>query len=248
MSGLFLEGDLYVDRWVNGAKAGSFGPLNCTNLTVSKNSNLVDRLSRKRGTYGEALDTVAVPGPTEFGLTLDDLGENELAMALHGSAADTSQGAGSEAAAPVTAKLDKWVDLPHENYVSAGFTVQDETDTTTYVLDTDYEVNYRTGQIKALSTGSISEDEVLHLTADYNATSGFQVSAGTDSTMIITLLLDGQNKANGKDMTFKVPKGIIALNGDLQLVGGDSFAEAQFTGRAVLDPGESAPAYYDEKD
>ena len=53
-------------------------------------------------------------------------------------------------------EYDTWVQLAHTNIVNASETVTDLSGSTTYTRGTDYEMNYTAGQIKVLSTGSMS--------------------------------------------------------------------------------------------
>jgi phage tail sheath protein FI len=61
---------------------------------------------------------------------------------------------------------DDKITLAHPGLV-ADPTVQDSTDTTTYVLDTDYTVDRITGVITRLSAGSIGATDTVHVTYDY---------------------------------------------------------------------------------
>ena len=55
-----------------------------------------------------------------------------------------------------SSEYDTWVQLAHTNIVNASETVTDLSGSTTYTRGVDYEMNYTAGQIKVLSTGSMS--------------------------------------------------------------------------------------------
>ena len=63
--------------------------------------------------------------------------------------------------------------------------VQDSTQETTYVLDTDYSLNRASGLVTRISTGSIAEDEAVKVSYDYadpSAVSGTDIIGGVDGT------------------------------------------------------------------
>ena len=53
------------------------------------------------------------------------------------------------------------------NWVLTGEVVKDATDTTTYVKDTDYSIDYKTGVITRIATGTIGATDTLHITYDH---------------------------------------------------------------------------------
>lgn len=65
--------------------------------------------------------------------------------------------------------LATWYDLDHQRVQPGTVVVQDDSDTTTYVEGTDYVVDYGEGKIQALSGGSISAADVLHVDYTYDA-------------------------------------------------------------------------------
>jgi phage tail sheath protein FI len=72
----------------------------------------------------------------------------------------------SNVAAEAKALANDQITLDHPGLV-ADPTVQDDTDTTAYVLDTDYSVDRITGVITRIATGSIGATDTLHVTYDY---------------------------------------------------------------------------------
>lgn len=74
--------------------------------------------------------------------------------------------------------------------------VEDITDTTTYVLNTDYVVDADTGYITTLSTGAITDGQVLHIT--YTTTSSFEITALQAGFKDYAIKFIGVNEFNGK--------------------------------------------------
>jgi len=65
--------------------------------------------------------------------------------------------------------LDTWYDLDYKRVQPGTVVVQDDSDTTTYTEGTDYAVDYGSGRIRALTGGSISASDVLHVDYTYDA-------------------------------------------------------------------------------
>ncbi|MGH7461961.1 MAG: hypothetical protein ACREMA_13180, partial [Longimicrobiales bacterium] len=131
-----------------------------------------DNTSRGRNTYGQILETVALPKPTEFTLELSEVNRESLSTALLGTDEDVNRAGGTITDEAITAKLGGWVELSKSNFASAGFSVTNTAGTTTYVLDTDYEVNWRLGWIRAKQGGAITDNLALKVTGTYNAVTG----------------------------------------------------------------------------
>jgi len=69
----------------------------------------------------------------------------------------------------VTADLGAYVALDYKRVTPGTVVVQDVTDTTTYVEGTDYVIDYANGELMALTGGSISDSDVLHVDYTYTA-------------------------------------------------------------------------------
>ena len=157
--------------------------------------------SRMKETAGQTLDAVTrlktngITGSLDIHQWIPET----LAWALMGEAVALTAGSGAvDVGTPesVTAVLDEFVRLAHGDVSSV--VVKDDTDTTTYVAGTDYEVNAALGMIKALSTGDISDDDVLHVSYSYAAETGYQVNIGTKSLIRVAVLIDGEDEFTGE--------------------------------------------------
>lgn len=67
------------------------------------------------------------------------------------------------------AALDTWYALDYKRVQPATVTVQDDGDAITYTEGTDYVIDYANGEIRALTGGSISATDVLHVDYTYYA-------------------------------------------------------------------------------
>ena len=80
-------------------------------------------------------------------------------------------------------EYDTWVQLNHTNIVENSETVTDLTGATTYTRGTDYEMNYTAGQIKVLSTGSMSNNTNYLISYDYTTTEPSVFSAANSAAV-----------------------------------------------------------------
>jgi len=220
--GLMVAGDLRFAKIVGGVQQGYGDVINAVQLSFSKEGGeQYQKLSRKRDNYNSVEGSVSVGGYDVLTVSTDDLAKAEVIAAyLMGTVAEVSAVAGSLTAASVVAQHDLWVSVGQRDLDSATIVVQDETDVTTYVAGTDYEVDAKAGLIKALSTGSITDAETLHFTADYAAKSGYEISTETTSVEYrVAVLMDGINLANQKQVTVEVTDVPLTPSGEADLAG-----------------------------
>lgn len=102
----------------------------------------------------------------------------------------------------------------------------------TYVLDTDYEVDYNAGMIKALSTGAIAEDQTLEVDYSYNAYTGYKVLANQVTAIHAQLRLVGKNVVNNDDVEVLVHKASLIPTGGINWIT-EEYATLEFTGDII---------------
>lgn len=71
----------------------------------------------------------------------------------------------SAAAEAVVADLDDWVDLDYKRITPGTLVAKDHAETTTYTEGTDYVIDYANGKFMALTAGSITNGQDIHITA-----------------------------------------------------------------------------------
>lgn len=221
MQGLLLAGDLYIDPLdENKASTGYLDKVNCSQLTVTPQGENKSIPSTELDSYGQALDTVNVGQPTQIEIILNRYDAEVLNLALAGTRTDKSAAGDSVTSEVVVGYHDRSFVLAHNDVSSV--VVKDETDVTTYVLGTDYEItSARLGMIKVLSTGSIGDGDTLHVSYDYAAETGYEIEGGTDNEKRIALYLDGQNLVNGDYVTFLVDVASIMNSSGMDLKSAD---------------------------
>lgn len=247
--GFLGAGDLYIARYnpTLGAFDDFEGPFEATQFAIQPNSELKEMSSRGRNTYGQVIESVPLPQPADFNVTLAEVNRESLALALFGTTAALNQGAGTMTATDVVAKLGKWVQLPYQNFTTASFLVTDATAVETFVLGTDYEVNYRLGMIRALASGNITEGETLKVSGPYNAISGSTISGATQSQVRAKFKLDGVNFADQLPVIVDVWEAVMTPDSAFDFLQ-DEFAEITLTGRLKTPTGKTEPFKVDLRD
>jgi hypothetical protein len=113
----------------------------------------------------------------------------------------------------------------------------DESDTTTYVEGTDYVLDGPGGMLGIIIGGSITDDEILHITLSADAT-GEHVQYLKGETKTVTLRFLGCAQ-NGEDVIVDFYKVELSGTGDAPLKGTDPVT-ISFTGSCTPDPTKPA--------
>ena len=165
--------------------------------------------------------------------TTADINDVFNALAYLSSSTDFTQTATTAEAVTLTAvALGGVEDIGF--YDITSLVVKDSTDTTTYVMGTDYTYDRKWGTLIALKTGSITDATDLHLTLDTNAiTEGKNLSSFQVDKREYRLTYQGRS-SKGRNERHVFEKVSIAMEGDRTLKSGDKeYSIINFTG-AVL--------------
>lgn len=119
--------------------------------------------------------------------------------------------------------------------------------TITYDLSTDYEVNYRLGWVKALSTGAITDAQALKVDFTYAAISGTRILGATQSQIRAKFKLDGVNFADQLPVIVECFEGVVASDAAFDFLQND-FATVPLKGRLKTPAGMDAPFTIDLRD
>lgn len=236
---LLLAGRLMFGYWASGvAPAKWLGPIEVDAFTVTPKAGSVEQSAKSPGKHKQVRSTITLPENTEFSFTSLDASPEVMALQLLGSVSAYTQASGSVSDEAVTARLDQWVKLTKKQVSSP--VVEDVTDTTTYVLGTDYEVNYVAGLLRALSSGSISEGDVLHVDFDHAAIAGAQVDIATLSQIDLWMILEGQNLDDDEGIILELYQGRCRPSAGQDTMG-DSHWTPQIKGIARTPTGYTTP-------
>jgi hypothetical protein len=247
MSGLLLAGDVYLDRFdETGNSTGLVGPLNATQLQINTPSETKDRASKKKASYGQALDSITIAQPSEIAIAFDDQPAEMLAMALMGDIETINQGSGSVADSPVTVlKAGVWTKLVHSNIAEAGVSALLASDDSP-IAAAAYEINYAAGLIRAVAGGALAAGGDIKLSYDYAAVTGSRIKGGVRPTIRARIFLDGTNLATGKPVKCDIPEASLAPSAAVDLLASE-YVSTTLGGKVILRDGETAPFYLDQE-
>lgn len=173
--------------WAKIGAAARFelGNVDAADLSVSVDEDKVkDFRTGGAGTYA----TYSNINSASLGLSLVDHNANNLALNLLGTA--TAVASSTVTDEVITAKLGSLVLLAHAG--ATGHVVTNSAGSTTYVLNTDYQV---TGAgIIPLAAGSITADQSLKV--DYSYPAQTTIQAFLSSVQEMSLVIDGLNDAD----------------------------------------------------
>lgn len=241
MSGFIGSGDLYMDRFDDDGNAQGFIDVgNAIKFAIAEDAEIKECESRRKATYGQVLDSVPIKKPASISITLNDLKVENLAMVLFGDISDINITGAVITDEALTARLDKWVELAYRNVTAASVTVTDSAGVTTYVEDTDYEVDYSLGMIKALSSGAITEAEALLVDYTYGNLTGKKIAGSAKPIIKCSLKLDGENQVNQKDCLVNVFEAVLKPAGEIDFLA-DDFNEVTFEGTLNTPSGKTSP-------
>lgn len=252
MAGYLGSGDLYFNRVVGGVEQGWLPFGNATKFEIKEASDIKQRISKQKNSYGNVLDLAPVKQPAEIAITLDDLNKDNLAIAFLGdiSAVDIT-GASATDEGHGTNAYDSIIRLDNE-FVSNVVITDSATGVITYALDVDYViVSADRGLIKIIegdATDDIVENEVyvdgtsgLKISYDYASTTSNKVKGGTNASVKVALLLDGENFADQSKATVDVWDALLTPQSGVDFLS-DEFVTLELTGQ-LNKPADKPSAY-----
>lgn len=240
--GFIGSGDLYaalIDA------AGVIGPYidfgNTTKLGIKPASTIKEQKSKKRDSYGQVLETVALQDTAELSAILETINRTGLRYAFMGEDAAYSQTSGTVTDEATIAKLDGWVRLAAEDI--SAVTLTNVGATVTYVLNTDYILNTRLGMYKALVGGAITADQPL--LADYTraAFTGAAIRGNVKPQIRARLLLDGKNLVDDSIGILDVWEVVLSTSSEFDWFK-DDWNTVELTGRLKTPTGKTEPFVY----
>lgn len=237
--GYLGSGDLYINRIVGGVKQGLEGPFEVERFEIKANSELRERVSKGRGSYGQVVASAAIPQPFDLNVTMGEADKTGLAIALLGTAAAVTQASGTTTNTAITTVVDKWVALPFARLTSAPQVVTNVAGSTTYVEGTDYLLNRELGLIKQLAGGAMVAGP-NHIDLTYGAITSTEILGATAAAIRAEFILDGKNLADDTPCVVTVYEGVVASDAAVDFLS-DQFLTIPLPGRLVTPAGRTAP-------
>lgn len=247
--GFIGAGSLYIEKW--NATAGAFdaptGPYEAKKFEIAPKSELKEMTSKGRQEYGQVIETVAIPQAAEFAVSFSEVNKDTLLLALLGSASAVNVASGTVTDEVFTAKKGAWAKLSKGNLASAGLTIKNNAGSTTYVLGTDYEVNYAMGWVKILEGSAIADAASLKASFTHNAISGTKISGATNSQLRARFTFDGVNFADGLPCIVTAWEAVIAADSAFDFLA-DDFGAVEMKGKLKTPSGKTEPFVVELRD
>lgn len=237
---LFLAADVFY-RFKNPSTGVFSNPvkIETEKLEITTPSELTEKTSRGRDTYGQTFVSHRVPQPTEFSVTFSEQTRHIFAMSLAGELEEISTSIQTITEEAVTVVLDEWVPIGYRNINPTGFSVKNSAGTTTYVLGTDYEINPRLGLLKAKSSGAIAAG-VVEVSGATLAKNGFRVIGGRQYSHVLSFQVDGRNQITNQDVFFEGFQATVSPEDARDFLSGE-LDSLPVTGRLEIPPDGDRP-------
>lgn len=240
--GFIGAGDLYAALIDSSGNIGAYIDFgNVTKLGIQPASEIKEQKSKKRDSYGQVLETVALQDTAQLSATLETVNRIGLRYAFMGEDAAYTQASGTVTDEATIAKLDGWVKLAGEEISSLVLTNVGAT--VTYVLGTDYEVNNRLGMYKAKTGGAITADQPL--LADYSraAFTGAAIRGNVKPQIRARLLLDGKNLVDDSIGILDIWEVVLSTSSEFDWFS-DDWNTVELAGRLKTPTGKTEPFVY----
>ena len=219
--------------------------LGADRFEITPDSEVKEKMSKKRESYGQAIASVPLAKPTKIVIIISAADKAALAMQFQGTLSTYSQAAGS-IAGNVTAQLDKWVALAKRQVVGAGFSL---TGATAGLLEEgeDFVVDFASGEVKFLSSGSVEQGEVVTVVGTALAVSGTRIRGGTQVQVRAQARFVGANLVDDSRMRVEVWEASLRSTQGFDFLA-DDFNGIQLEGTLVVPTGKTEPYVVDFDD
>lgn len=240
--GFLGAGDIYISRYdtATGLYLAPQGPYESTKFEIKATTKLIEMTGRGKATYGQVLESVALPQPTEFSVALAEVNKESLTLALLGTQASLTQTAGTATDEAVTATLGSWSKLAKNSLIAGSVVITNSAASTTYVEGTDYTVNYQLGWVRPNVGGNITNAQALKVDYGYGAVSGVKIRGVTTPQLRAQILFDGINMADGAPAIVDCFEAVISSSAAFDFMA-DKFNEIPLTGRLKTPVGKTEP-------
>lgn len=241
MSDLLFEGSVLFDAdGVSGQSTGLRALGSTDKMAIKRNVEIIRSTTKELERYGNVTGSAAVPGPSDVSLVLKNLSAPNLAMAVGGDVVALSQGSGTFTEQPLTAHVGNYVEIGFRNITAASDVLTNEAGDTTYVRNTDYELNHRLGWLRVLPGGAITQGQALKLSGAYAAATGQRVRGAVKTLLRGRLVLDGRNLMTGQRVLVSIKRVSLSSDSELDFLSNEPMTAA-FSGSVELPADNSEP-------
>jgi hypothetical protein len=207
-----------------------FGPTE--SITISVENEFVEHKSTE-GCVSLVDKKISIGKTANIQIGTTTINPSSLARAFQGDITQNPQAAVTDE--PVVTEAVTLGAVTDYGYMAAtSVVVMDDTDTTTYVEGTDYELISKPGYIIPIPGGGITDGDILHLTVTAPAFEGVIVSAMKfDQLEGRFTLITNSNTGNNYKYVFQNVN--VTQSGDFALKGGEEFALLEYEGAITID-------------
>lgn len=248
--GFIGAGDIFINRldpatnqptgWVYAGDSSKF--------EIKPNSEIKERESKGRDSYGQVVETVAIGKPADLSITFAEVNKDNLTLAFMGELTSVNQASGSVTDALITMKAGAGVQLAFGNVAAAGFVLTSSPAGTTYALGTDYTVNYRLGIVFPVAGSSLATAIAgagaagLPLLVDYtySAYTASKIRGATQPQLRAALKFDGKNIADGLPAIVEVFEAVLTPQSAFDFLQ-DDWNDVELQGRMKTPIGKTEP-------
>lgn len=242
--GLIFAGVVYArNRRIAGSTFRDIG--NTTSLQIKSSTDKKERVSKRKGSYGQALDSISQKKPAEVSFKLDTFDRDNLAMVLVGEAVVLEASAQKVTDENVTiTKKGEWYQLSRDNIDPTTIKVKNATSQAVAETDVEYNANLGLIAIKP-SCANVQDGEIVKVTFSTRNGGGFRIDADTVGDFDLEIMIDAENRVSGKNGKLHIPSAVVSSESDLDWLK-DDFNEAGFKGNAVLVAGHKSAYSFSE--
>lgn len=239
--GFMGAGSVQFSVIVAGIAQGYGSARETSKFEIKPSSDLKELVSKGKDTYGQIIETVAINKPSSVSINLREGDYQNLMLAFMGSA-----GVGiNQASATVTGeaailKFATYTELANRNLTAVGLVVTNTGATVTYVLGTDYEVIYLTGQIRAKTGGAITDGQSVKVSYAAQAMSSQKIMGSTQASIRAKILFTGKNMADDAPVLLTCWEGLFTPESAFDLLA-DNFGEINLKGQLKTPVGKTSP-------
>ena len=237
--GLIFAGNIYMAKIVDGAATEYAGPINVPRLELTPpQPEEITRISSERDTFGQALDSVNLPGAApRIAMDFDSLPSDLLADALAGTVEGFDAVVQTTTGEAFTLINGMWLKFPHSYIDVATIVVTETVGAAVLVRGEDYQVESATGLIRAMNDAA-----AVAVTIDYDtlAAKGNRVLGATEISKKRQIIMDGVNLVTGKPVTLTVFAATFSATQAMDLMSRE-FVTGTLEGTMITPEGKTSP-------
>lgn len=229
-----------LDLWDPASQtwSGFEAPVDADKFEIKPNFEEKTSVSKSHLDYGQARANVILPSPTEITIEIAAASARAFAMQFQGAIQAFNQGAATVTDEDIASAVVGENKLANRNIAAAGFELTNAAGTTTYVLGTDYDVNYVRGIVIVKAGGAISAGANLKASYTAVASEGTRILGGRNPQVRCRARFDGQNMVDGSPLGVNVWEAVLGASNAFDFLASD-FVAIQLSGKIVTPAGKT---------